>query len=148
MGIVGYKFWLLVHWCRYRQHRNYRTYLTSIVSTELQFSYMNGVGETQRLSPVTCLLGDLEKELYSPNTYIALTRLFYLVRKLIARYWLSPQAPMSHQWIQQVNGILIRAKHAYQHRNAYGKFTKIWRKWLETPGVSPLQLIRDRLLQM
>lgn len=50
------------------------------------------------VDPLVCLLGGLEDS-YSLPIHIALIRLLYLARKLIARYWLSNWVPTSKQWI-------------------------------------------------
>lgn len=105
---------------------------------------INCIDQVQlQLNLITCILGGLLEEFYLPSTYIALVRLRYLARKMIARYWLSPQVPTSHQWVQQVNKILNHKKNTYQHRNAAQKFSKNWRKWLETLGVPPPPLTTD-----
>lgn len=59
------------------------------------------------LNPIICVLGGLKEEIYSPLMYPALTGLFYLARKFIAQYWLSPQAPTPRLWTQQVSDILV-----------------------------------------
>lgn len=69
-----------------------------------------------------CLLGAHEAERYTPGIYIAVTRLFYLARMLIAHFWLSPSPPSCTQWIEQINHILIREKNTYQHRCSPKKF--------------------------
>lgn len=61
-------------------------------------------------TPVTCILRCRTEELYSPTTYMALVRLLYLERKLIARYWLSSNIPTCQWWIQQVNNLFIKGK--------------------------------------
>lgn len=37
-------------------------------------------------------------------------------------------------------------KYIYQHTGRPGKFDNLWGTWLDTPGLSPLELVMDRLL--
>lgn len=99
------------------------------------------------MDPLVCLLEAWDEDLYSPHTYIALIRLLYLARKLVARYWLSARILTSKQWIQAVNDILIREKNTYSHRKSPQTFEKIWPCWLGAPEVPPPQLVLHRLLQ-
>lgn len=103
---------------------------------------------TVSLYPVTCLLGAVDEEFFTPPTNMAVLRLLYIARKQIAHLWLSPHIPTTKQWIEQVNNALIKEKLTYQHRNLVNQFYKIWQPWLNTPGLVPPQLVLDRLLQM
>ena len=97
--------------------------------------------------PMVCLLGALELPDLSPNGHTAVLRLLYLARKEIAKLWITPRVPTGAQWVKQANSILIREKLTYQHRGALKKFYSMWQPWLDVPGLGPLQLVRDRLLQ-
>lgn len=100
------------------------------------------------LDPLICILGAIDEEIYPPPNNIAIIRLLYLARKLVARFWLSVNVPTKKQWIEQVNYILIREHLTYQHRNASRKFNSIWQPWLNSPGLAPPQLIMHRIFQV
>lgn len=97
-------------------------------------------------TPVVCVLGGIDEELAPPPTCIALIRLLYIAKKLIAQWWITPRVPTRVQWIDSVNRLLIREKITYQRRKAPQKFLSIWQAWLDVPGLAPHQLIKDKLL--
>lgn len=43
--------------------------------------------------PVVCQFVAPEEDLLTPNACVAILRLLYVARKLIARYWISPRVP-------------------------------------------------------
>lgn len=98
--------------------------------------------------PVVCLLGALELPSLSPNSRVAITRLLYVAQKAIARLWITPRVPTGERWVELVNSLLIREKLTYQHRNVTKTFYSMWQPWLDTPGLGPVQVVKDRLLQM
>lgn len=87
----------------------------------------------------------LDSELYQPGAYIMISRLFYLARMMIARYWMAPTIQTVKQWIDWANS-LLREQLAYHHQKALCKFQIIWQVWLDTPSLASPQLIMDRLL--
>lgn len=97
---------------------------------------------------MTCLLGAVDEELFMPPTNLAGLRLLYIACKQIARLWLPSHVATTEQWIEQVNAIFIKEKLTYQHRKAANTFYKLWQPWLNTPGLAPSQLVRERLLQL
>lgn len=78
------------------------------------------------LNPTVYFLGAIEAEMFPGGKYLMITRLMYLARKLIARYWMTPTVPTGKQWISYVNSLLPRERLAYNRRNDKGKFDKIW----------------------
>lgn len=45
-----------------------------------------------------------------------------------------------------MGAILQLKKYIFQHRGSIGKFDKLWAPWLDTPGLTLLHLIMDRLV--
>lgn len=74
-----------------------------------------------------------------------LTRLMYLARKLIAKYWMAPAVPTGKQWISYVNSLLPRERLTYSRRREKGKFDSIWQSWLGDVDLAPHQLVVERL---
>lgn len=95
------------------------------------------------LNPLVYLLWAIDEEMYPKGMYHMSTRLMYLARKLIARYWM---VPTGKQWISYVNSLLLMERLAYSHRKAAKKFELIWQPWLDDPSLAPPQLVLDRLL--
>ena len=60
--------------------------------------------------PVVCLLGALEVPSLSPHGHTAVLRLLYVVRKAIARFWITSRVPTEGLWVKMVNNMLIREK--------------------------------------
>lgn len=54
---------------------------------------------TLKLDPKLCLLGWLDEQLYMPHTSIAILRVLFMTRKLIAQKWLSTTSPSYEEWI-------------------------------------------------
>lgn len=101
---------------------------------------------TVPLNPLAYLLGAIDEEMYLRGMYYMITRLLYLARKFIARYWMASTVLTRKQWITYVNSFLLREWLAYSCRKAARKFDLIWQPWLDDPNLAPPQLVMDRLL--
>lgn len=98
-------------------------------------------------TPLVCLLGAIDVQMYQKGMYVMITRLLDLARKLIARHWMAPTVPTGKQWISYVNS-LLREQLAYRRRNVVSKFDSIWQPWLDGHNLAPPQLVMDRLLRL
>lgn len=99
------------------------------------------------LDPIHCILGVLEDTVPEEMTRIAITRALFQARKLILLGWKSTSPPSVRSWITHMGNTLIMEKHIYQHRGSPNRFERIWAPWLDTPGLSPRELVMSRLLQ-
>lgn len=77
------------------------------------------------LSPLVCLLGAIDAEMYPKEMYLMITRLLYLARKLIARHWVASTVPTEKQWITYVNSPMLGEQLPYRRSNAAQKFDLI-----------------------
>lgn len=96
---------------------------------------------TVPMTPLVCLLGAIDEEMYQREMYPMITRLLYLARKHFAIYWMAATVSTGKQWISYVNSLLLREQLAYRHRNAALKFDFIWQPWLDNPSLAPPQLV-------
>ena len=61
-------------------------------------------------------------------------------------HWKDEAPSTLTEWIANIGTVLRMEKLIYQHRgNAY-KFERIWARWLDMPGLTPVDLVADRLL--
>lgn len=70
----------------------------------------------------------------------AVARALLQAWRVVLRYWKSTDSP-PQKWIQCIGETLRLEKYIYQHRGNPRKFP-----WLDTPGLSPLELVMDRIL--
>lgn len=96
---------------------------------------------------MSCILGVLEEEIPEESVRVAFSRALFQARKLILIGWKSTRPPTSCSWVEHMGQTLIREKYICQHRGCPGRFERIWSKWLDTPGLSPRELVMSRLLQ-
>ena len=79
------------------------------------------------MDPYIYLLGAIDPVEYTKGKYYMVTRLLYLARKHIARYWMASGVPTGKQWIAYVNSLLGREHLAYKRRKKKeGTFEEIW----------------------
>ena len=108
---------------------------------------LNSVFQTSvPLDPLCCLLGVLEGSIAEETTRVAFARALFQARKLILIHWKSREPPSVKVWVQHVGKTLLMEKYIYQHRGNAGKFFRLWDPWLATPGLSPVELVQERLL--
>lgn len=65
--------------------------------------------------------------------------------RLIHRHWKAVDPPTVTEWIAQIRDTLRLEKFIFQHKGRSGKFDKLWAPWLDTPGLSPVDLALDKL---
>lgn len=87
------------------------------------------------------MLWDIDEERFSPETRIAVIRLFFIAHKIIAMEWLSPSPPTFENWQIQVSNTLLFEIQIYQYRGTPNKLSKLWEPWLMVPGLAPLSLV-------
>lgn len=139
--------------CRCRQHNadlihllwrcpKLHRYWHEVIST------LNGVFQTTvPVDPMQCLLGVLDEVIPEEQTKVAVSRALFQARKLILMAWKSAVPPSVKMWITHMGKTLIMEKYIYQHRGCPHRFERIWSSWLDTPGLSPRELVMTRLLQ-
>lgn len=97
-------------------------------------------------TPLTCILGHVEDLAIVDEGKIAVARSLYMARKVIALHWLDPLPPTVKEFEEKVNWLISLEKGINLKRGRTTKFEKIWSPWLDTPGLAPLRLVRDRAL--
>lgn len=97
-------------------------------------------------TPLTCILGHVEDLATGDEGKLAIARVLYMARKLIAQHWLDSSPPTIKEFEDKVNWLISMEKGIYLKRGTISKFEKIWSSWLDTPGLAPIQLTRDRVL--
>lgn len=98
------------------------------------------------LDPKQCILGILEDHITEENPKQAITRALFQTRKLIFRHWKATEPPTLNEWVTQMGVTLRLEKYIFQLRGHPGKFNLVWSPWLNTPGLAPVDLILDRIL--
>lgn len=100
-------------------------------------SYLNQIFHvTLPHSPLLCVLGWIEDTLGDEYLRLAIQRLLYQARKLIATPWLSRTVPTQREFLDRVNHVIRMERGVYLKRGAISKFEKIWGIWNETHGLS------------
>lgn len=66
--------------------------------------------------------------------------------KFIAEHWMDYQWPSVQKLINKVDWPISMEKGIYLKRELSSKYEKIWAKWMNTPGLAIVALIRNRLL--
>lgn len=94
------------------------------------------------VDPKPCILGILHDLPIKDNPKQAL----FETRKLILRCWKATELPTLKQWIAQAGVTLCLEKYIFQYCCCPGKFDILWFSWLNTTGLSPVDLILDRFL--
>lgn len=95
-------------------------------------------------TPLTCILGHVEDLATGDEGKLAIARVLYMARKRIAQHWLDSCPPTIKEF--EVNWLISLEKGIYLKRGTISKFEKIWFSWLDTLGLAPIQLTRDRAL--
>lgn len=109
---------------------------------------LKGVFQTKvPIDHICCMLGILEEVIPEELIRAAFSRALFQARKLILMGWKSTLPPTSASWITHMGNTLIMEKYIYQHRGCPGRFEHIWSHWLETPGLSPKEVVMSGLLQ-
>ena len=96
--------------------------------------------------PRACLLGALEEYEWEETDREAIHRVLFQARKLIMVHWRAEAPPTRAEWITNIGTMLRMEKLVYQHRGNAHKFERLWAKWLDVPGLAPVDLVMDRLL--
>ena len=96
--------------------------------------------------PKRCLLLILEELEWEEGTKVAVIRSLFLARKLIMSHWIAEEPPSLKEWINIMGEMLRKEKVIYQHRGCSLKFEKLWGRWLDVPGMAPVDLVTGRLL--
>lgn len=81
------------------------------------------------------------------NARQAVARALFQACKLILRHWKATEPPVLKEWIAQMRESIRMEKYVFQHRGRPGKFERLWMPWLDTPGLSPVDLVMDRMLR-
>lgn len=116
-------------------------YWTGVVST------LNSAFQvTVQMDTKPFLLGIVDDIPTGDDQKQAIARALFQARKLILRHWKAVVPPALREWLAQMGDTLRLEKYIYQHRGRPQKFDKLWSPWLDTPGISPIDLVMDRLL--
>lgn len=92
-----------------------------------------------------CILGILDDLSIEHIPKQAISRALFQARKLILRHWRGTEPPTLQEWITQMGDTLMLEKYIFQHRGRPEKFNTLWSPWLDTPALSPVELVLDRL---
>lgn len=95
-------------------------------------------------TPLTCILGYVEDVATDPMEQLAIARLLYMARKVIAYHWLDSDPPVLQEFIGKVNWLLLLERGIYLKRGAIRKFDSVWAKWMDSPGLASSTLLRNR----
>ena len=98
------------------------------------------------VDPRVCLLGVTEEYVEEMYTREAVQRALFQARKLIMVHWKSETPPTLREWTDKMGEMMRMEKLIYQHRGSNRKYENLWAPWLDTPGLSPVDLVMDRLL--
>lgn len=96
-------------------------------------------------TPLTCLLGYVEEVATDVAEKIAIARMLFIARKVIAYHWLDSEPPTLQEFIRKINWLLLLERGIYLKRGTPGKFEKLWARWLDMPNLASPQLTRYRL---
>ncbi|XP_069605738.1 uncharacterized protein [Ranitomeya imitator] len=80
--------------------------------------------------PVVCLLGCVDEIGVDNNLKIAIARLLYMARKVIARNWIREEPPSRGEFLQYVKQGLTLEKGIYKKRGKIETFNKLWSSWI------------------
>lgn len=97
------------------------------------------------LDPKPCILGIFDDLVEEDNPKQAIAQALFQAHKLIPRGWKVTEPPTLKEWITQMGATLRLEKYIFKHWSRPGKFDRLWSSWLNTPGLSPVDLILDRL---
>lgn len=97
------------------------------------------------LEPLCCVLGYVEDLAVDDHEKLAIARILFMARKVIAYHWLDSAPPVKQELINKVNWLLQLERGIYLKRNSSSKFEKMWAKWLNIPGLLTAALTRNRL---
>lgn len=93
--------------------------------------------------PKLCISGILDGLPIEDNPKQAIPQALFQVR--ILRGWKATEPPILKEWINQMGVTLHLEKYIFQHRGQPDKFEAVWSSLLNTPGLSLVDLILDRL---
>lgn len=96
--------------------------------------------------PKPCILGILEDLTIEDYPKQAIARALFQARRLILWHWKAVDPLTVTEWMAQMGDTLQLEKFIFQHRGTFSKFDKLWVPWLDTPSLSPKDLVLDRLL--
>lgn len=97
------------------------------------------------LSPFVCVLGYVEDVSEEDCTRVAVARMLFMVRKVIAQHWLDVSAPSIAEYVNKINWLVETERGIYLKRGAIGKFEKLWARWIDDSGLASRTLMRFRL---
>lgn len=97
------------------------------------------------LNPKCSLLNILEEIIEDELRRIAVRRALFHAHKLMLLLWKSLDPPMHKSWVSSVGTSLLLESHIFIRRGCPGRFEKLWGLWLDTPGLSPQELVYQRL---
>lgn len=118
-----------------------RLYWVGVLNT------INSVFQTSiPLNTKPCLLGIFDDFPLMAPTREVVARALFQAWRVILRHWKSTDSSSNKEWIQCMGESLRLEKYIFQHRGHPHKFDNLWSPWLDTPGLSPLELVIDRLL--
>lgn len=96
-------------------------------------------------TPLTCVLGHVEDLSSTPEIKLAIARVLYMARKVIARHWLDSQPPTFVEFVNKVQWLISLEKGIYLKRDMTAKFEKIWTDWMAYSGPSGTHRTRHRV---
>lgn len=98
------------------------------------------------MDPMTCILGYVEDVMVDAHEKLAIARILFMARKVIAYHWLDSAPPTRQELVNKVNWLLLLERGVYLKRHSPYKFEKMWAKWLDAPGLANAALLRARLM--
>lgn len=98
--------------------------------------------------PKICILGLLETPEADTPIFLAISRMLFQARKLIAYHWLRPSPPTLREYVDRMNHIIRLERGVYLKRKASHKYEAIWGPWLDAPGLPTQVLLQDRIRWM
>lgn len=122
-GQTSANFWHMIWECSILQNfwREVVALLSDILETEVPFT------------PVVCLFGILDEELWSHHDRIMLRETLFFARKTIALRWMDRRPPRLNIWKNLVNKAVMYEKLVFTHRRCPSKFAKVWDSWRLSP---------------
>lgn len=97
-------------------------------------------------TPLICMLGYVEDLTVDSEEKIAIARILFMARKVIAFHWLDNNPPTIQERINTVNWLISLERGIYLKRGAPHKYEEIWAKWLYTPVLASPTLTRHKTI--
>lgn len=80
-------------------------------------------------TPLVCLLGVLDEELWSRHAKTMLMETIFMARKAVALELIQPTPPSIRTWIWLGNQVLLYEKLIFEHRGCPAQYNKVWDAW-------------------